>query len=324
MEPSTAPSPPPPFRFTTEHFSEWQQFWTQGEVMSVRPERTVNGPFRAGFAFLGGTPNLGVTRSWGTPHKMIRDGSAEPETHYFLGLTIHGRLITTFKGKEPQIWNRQVLSFGTPSLPFEQVIEPGADGTSEVSLLRIARPLVDTLVRRLPGPALMIPTTGPGALVAAYIRHLTPHMGGLDPHALALFEQQLGALLAMAIDIHPDAQEIGRSAMRQAQLDRVLAYLDRRHTDPALTPEGVARTLGISVRYLHRLFEAHQGTFSQALLQRRLATAHRLLSSPMSKGKTVLELAFTAGFNSANAFYRAFRAAYGMTPKDARPMGGAA
>jgi AraC-like DNA-binding protein len=249
---------------------------------------------------------------------MIRDGSAEPETHYFLGLTLYGRLITTFKGKAPQIWNRQVLSFGTPTLPFEQVIEPGVNGTSEVSLLRIDRSLVDTLVRRLPGPALMIPISGPGALVAAYVRHLTPHMGDLDPQALALFEQQLGALLAMAIDIHPDAQEIGRSAMRKAQLDRVLAYLDRRHTDPALTPAMVARTLGISVRYLHRLFQSETLTFSEALVQRRLAAARELLARPTSSDKTVVDIAFACGFNSMNAFYRAFRSAYGMTPKDAR------
>jgi len=50
-----------------------------------------------------------------------------------------------------------------------------------------------------------------------------------------VFEHQLAALLALAIDIHLDAQETGRAAMRKAPPDRVPACNDHRFRVPELT-----------------------------------------------------------------------------------------
>ena len=74
----------------------------------------------------------------------------------------------------------------------------------------------------------------------------------------------------------------------------------------------------VTPRYVQLLFESEGTTFSQFVLEQRLARAHRMLGDPRCAAWTIIAIAFTAGFGDVSYFNRAFRRRYGATPSDVR------
>ena len=80
----------------------------------------------------------------------------------------------------------------------------------------------------------------------------------------------------------------------------------------------VAARHRISPRYLRKLFESEGVTFTEYVLDQRLALAHRLLSDPRRASEKIASVAFAAGFGDVSYFYRAFRRRYDLLPSDVR------
>ena len=59
-------------------------------------------------------------------------------------------------------------------------------------------------------------------------------------------------------------------------------------------------------------------TFTEYVLDQRLALAHRLLSDPRCASEKIASVAFAAGFGDVSYFYRAFRRRYDLLPSDVR------
>ena len=80
----------------------------------------------------------------------------------------------------------------------------------------------------------------------------------------------------------------------------------------------IAARQRVSPRYLRKLFESEGVTFTQYVLDQRLALAHRLLSDPQRANEKIASVAFAAGFGDVSYFYRAFRRRYDLLPTGAR------
>jgi len=98
----------------------------------------------------------------------------------------------------------------------------------------------------------------------------------------------------------------------EARMHRVQAHIDR-HLDAPLDLEALAAVAHFSPYHFHRLFLAWTGqTLGGYLARRRLEKgAQRLRGQPES---TVLEIALSVGYGSAEAFARAFKAHFGHSP----------
>jgi AraC-like DNA-binding protein len=72
------------------------------------------------------------------------------------------------------------------------------------------------------------------------------------------------------------------------------------------------------VRYVHHLLEPTGRTFSEHLLDRRLARAVELLRDPSHEIRRIADIAFEVGFKDLSYFNRMFRRRYGGTPTDVR------
>ena len=92
----------------------------------------------------------------------------------------------------------------------------------------------------------------------------------------------------------------------------------RRQFRDALTIGEVARLHGISASYLRQLFAAVNTSFSQQLLEYRLAAAHRALQDIRHIHHSISSIAYDCGFGDLSYFNRSFRRRYGMTPSDVR------
>lgn len=95
-------------------------------------------------------------------------------------------------------------------------------------------------------------------------------------------------------------------------------FIEAHLKDPDLSPGMVARALRISPRYLRMLFAPDQETVSAYILRRRLEECARQIASPLWSGRTLTDIAFQYGFNSAAHFTRVFGDHFGMTPREYR------
>lgn len=80
----------------------------------------------------------------------------------------------------------------------------------------------------------------------------------------------------------------------------------------------IAAAHHISVRYLHRLFEAEDKTVASWIRGRRLERSRLDLLDPALAGRPVSAIGARWGFTSAIHFSRAFRAVYGLPPGEYR------
>jgi AraC family transcriptional regulator len=99
-------------------------------------------------------------------------------------------------------------------------------------------------------------------------------------------------------------------------MHRVVEHIDR-HLDEPLELETLAAVANFSPFHFHRLFSAWMGeTLGDYLRRRRLELgAQRLVSQP---AVPVLHVALSVGFGSTEAFARAFKTRFGVTPSSWR------
>lgn len=96
------------------------------------------------------------------------------------------------------------------------------------------------------------------------------------------------------------------------RFDAVLAYIDA-NLDGDLSVKALSRVASFSEFHFHRQFTAYVGVpvARYVQLMRLRQAAHRLIAEA---GYPVLDAALDAGFESPEAFSRAFRRAFGMAP----------
>jgi AraC-like DNA-binding protein len=149
----------------------------------------------------------------------------------------------------------------------------------------------------------------------------------LAMHSEDLAGEPPGSVLSMANDLlvallaeHLSKTSELSGALHATTALRIKHYIDQRLADPALGPGEVAAAFGISTRYLHRLFESEQETVAQYIKDRRLERCRLLLLDPRHSVRTISMLAHGCGFGDLSGFNRAFRAKYGMTPRQLRVL----
>jgi len=103
--------------------------------------------------------------------------------------------------------------------------------------------------------------------------------------------------------------------LREALRDRIKTYILRNLRDPELSIDRIAAALRCSKRNLHKAFSNDGATLSDTIWRLRLEHCRRDLVSPACAWKSITEIAFSWGFSSATHFSKAFKEAYGTSPK---------
>jgi AraC-like DNA-binding protein len=80
----------------------------------------------------------------------------------------------------------------------------------------------------------------------------------------------------------------------------------------------VAARYRVTPRYVQLMFEGEGITFSEFVLNQRLARVHRTLCDSRHAGSTVSAIALEVGFGDVSYFNRCFRRRYGASPTDVR------
>ncbi len=107
-----------------------------------------------------------------------------------------------------------------------------------------------------------------------------------------------------------------KTSRNRALKEHFQSYLENNYTDPGISLEQTAGTLGYSSSYLSRFIKQEFGMgFGELLNQIRLNHAKRLLSSDLMSVGAIAE---EVGYTSINSFIRAFKRREGSTPNQYR------
>jgi AraC-like DNA-binding protein len=264
---------------------------------------------------------LKITRIQSDPvelNRSIRCIETDSQAQYLVGLSLVGRTVINHSH-----W-RNVIDPGNlflldKAMPYQTKVMEAADRI----LVVMPRHLLET---RLPDPAgylSMTPSTGSGIgrLAREHLQFLAR-----EGHLLSNINQMYA--LEMCLDLIAlafrscEEQNVGmeRGGMVGGQivLSRLKARLKCILDDPELDPAKAAGALGLSKRYLHKLFSNSGTTFGTWVREERLMRARLLLTDPRFNHLSITEVAMRQGFNDIPHFSRLFKARFGQTPSDTR------
>jgi AraC-like DNA-binding protein len=125
-------------------------------------------------------------------------------------------------------------------------------------------------------------------------------------------------LLGVLLDSGADDLPLGESAVSLAIRRRCLGFIESHAADPDLDPAAIAAAAGISVRYLHKIFQGGGQSVGQVLRDRRLNRCRDDLADERKARLSIGEIAYRNGFRSQAHFTTAFAAKFGCSPGDLR------
>ncbi|MER5767606.1 helix-turn-helix domain-containing protein [Streptomyces sp. NPDC001985] len=306
--------------------TDWYQEIIAREIAPTRLMVADSHAFRAHAAVL----DLGRTRvssfsytalrSWRTPQLIRR---SDPERYSLAFMTQSAMWIS-------QCRNLAELGAGDAVLwdsshPFDAgtgTVDDRGTGLVRAVIVQVPRDAVplpsdridELLARRLDG------RSGMGAILGSFLSALESHADGCEPRQrdqLAVTTLDLTtAFLAQQLDSYGDLPAETRA---RVLLERINAFIDQNLGDTALTPRAVAARHHISLRSLYLLFQQAQGeSVAASIRRRRLERCRGDLARPELSGRPIHAVALRWGFSSAAGFSRAFREAYGSSPREFR------
>ena len=110
---------------------------------------------------------------------------------------------------------------------------------------------------------------------------------------------------------------------RVGHLRRVHAAIEAHLSDPDLSISKISARQGLSARYVQKLFERENTTFSAYLRKRRLERCRQDLTNPNQSCASISAIGFRWGFRDQATFSRAFSLEFGASPRDLRKSAGA-
>ncbi|MFD4261428.1 helix-turn-helix domain-containing protein [Streptomyces sp. NPDC058534] len=181
-------------------------------------------------------------------------------------------------------------------------------------------PLPENRVRPLLGQGLS-GREGMGAILAGYLTGLAQEAKALQPrNAAPLGAVVIDLVSAWLAQVSETNTASPREIRRQILLRQIEAFICQNLHDPELSPRNIAAAHHISVSYLHRIFEwqKHGETVAASVRRQRLEGARHDLDNPTMLTTPIHTIGELRGFLRASEFSRAFKMAYGISPRKYR------
>lgn len=231
------------------------------------------------------------------------------------------------------------LFLGVQGSGSSVVLQGGRDavlGAGDMALYDTSRPYtllndggIDHLYLRIPRDALALPehvlAAATGVRLAAdspLVRILARHLDAVAVEAGRATPREASLLAAPTLDLVRAAltSPLGdvpaaREALQDALVQRVTDYVEEHLADPDLTPARIAAAHHVSLRHLYAVLARADIRLSAWVREARLERCRAELAV-RAGAVTVAAVAHRWGFGDARNFSRAFRDAYGMSPRE--------
>lgn len=230
---------------------------------------------------------------------------------YYLQLIHHGHLNVLQRG-ESHFSNaaRGAIFYATEQYELQCI------GQARAFYLEVPRA---AFARRFPNgevpvSATLNTTQGLGRIATEFCAMLATEAPRLGDTTRVQLGEQLVDLLAAAL-MAPDGDlPMLDGSIQQARLRSVQQWIEDHVGEHDLSLERIAGANGMSLRYLHQIFQQCDMSVSEWIWSRRLQLCYDRIAK--GEGHSITSIAFNHGFNSSAHFSTAFRRKYGCSPRE--------
>ena len=263
-------------------------------------------------------PGLGLQSGtvWGNRHEHTHADAGRGNDDLSIHINLSGLSIVAGRGREMTLQDGDAVL-----LSYSEARTVTRPGRVYHRIVRLPRASLAPLVPNIDDAVLRPIPRGTGALtlLANYAGALIDDPAIVAPPMRQLVVAQLCDLIAVTLGATRDAQALadGRG-IRAARLRAIKIDIEAHLANGDLSPAAVAARHGISDSYIRKLFEGEGTSFSEFVLLRRLARAHRMLTDRRWADRGIAWIAFESGFGDLSYFNRTFKRCYGARPSDVR------
>jgi AraC-like DNA-binding protein len=288
---------------------EWQEHYaSKGTLLGFKSEG--DAPFFSSVHLICDSP--GIVRTTLSPGFLFRDRSMVRDGN-------DNRSLVVSLGRDLNFWHRdREVRLARNEATIMQADEPGKAGARrQFACCEVSIPLREWDVRA---------PHSSGALMKVINRHseslklLLGYVGVLAKTGLPAAGETRDAVNRHLIDLtvlaatRPSVGESQINCVVAARRAAALEHIASHFQEPGFTGSSLARTLGISQRYLQVLLQETGKPFTEHVNELRLDRAFALLIAA-DCNRRVSDIAFEVGFSDLAHFYRLFRARFGDNPK---------
>ena len=246
--------------------------------------------------------------------RLHRDARESYEDCYFAVLMLSGK-------QRMQQDNRQVEIQAGDFAIYDGARPHRLDFDQEWSelVLSIPRP---TLNRLVPGmnnltSRKLASDSSSGEVLRNFLQSVATNLPRLSEKELASLSFNALNMIGSTLTLNHPLNESAMGA-REVALLRAKMLIDANLGDPCLDTNRIARRLGLSARYLNRLFNSEQTSLMRYVWNLRLDRCRDELMRLGPGHHRVLDIALRWGFSDMSHFSRAFKLRFGISPRDCR------
>lgn len=283
--------------------------------MRIDPDAPLHGEIEAG-----DVGSIGVGRvSTTTRHSVHRTSAlvrrAGPEVHRLV-LAVSGRPRVAQDDRALRLEPGQFTVYD-----FTRPYDLDYDGAVELAVFTLPHGSLslpfDALTQLTAVP--IDGTAGTGALAASLLGRVAAEQGTYKPASASRLSTVMTDLVSAALAERLDEPDVvAYESQERLLVLRVRAFIEQNLSDLRLDPAAVAAAHHLSVRHLHRLFEAEHTTVAAWIRHRRLERCRTDLADPALRHHPVSAVAARWGLTDAAHFSRLFRRTYGLSPTEHR------
>ncbi|MES2489122.1 MAG: AraC family transcriptional regulator [Pseudomonadota bacterium] len=279
-----------------------------GSVIEVRAERKAVGA--CSIIRLRSKTTLHFKRTWA----HIREDATDVAVLWFVK---RGRLSVSHQTGQ-SIANPGDFLVTKSMTPFSIDCQPGDDTAHEVLHVIVPMHVLRGLLSQDIQTGFCVSAGGRKFAIAERIlTDIFEDAGELKEHVMQLLLDSALSVLSDAIKDHESCAP-QRQTLSDKRLSDVLRFIEIHLSDPKLSIATVAKSCGISSRYLSLLLKLHGTPFSTLIWDKRLQAAQQWLSSSKAIEASVSEIAYRVGFKSAAHFSRMFKQKFMVSPRQYR------
>ena len=157
-------------------------------------------------------------------------------------------------------------------------------------------------------------TRGAGAVLADVVRSVARNADELGEDAGSGLSEILVGLLASVVTGLPDSLRLMPSRIEQFHKARIKRFVRDHLRDPGLDADMVSRAVGLSTRYIHKLFASEPEPLMKWVWAERIEGACKEIEKTPLRHKAISRIGLSWGFSSPAHFSRSFRKRYGASP----------
>lgn len=259
-------------------------------------------------------PPLALLQSGGSAHRAVRQGDGSDAGKLVVHLQLEGHCTVTAEGRQT------LLAPG--HLTLHRVSE-SSDLHFHTDYRQICAVLPESTLdpeiedwSAIAGTAVCA-TNATAAVLTDHLRSLVRHAGVLaEPGGMELASFTAGLVRATVRSLIGAGTHRPQS-LRTFHIGRVKSYALAHLHDPSLDVDRIARAVGLSPRYIHRLFEEQPLPLMGWVMRERLQRAREQLERPGLQS-SICDIAHAWGFTDHAHFTRSFRRHFGLSPREAR------